>query len=133
VVLGPQQMPPQGAKALIAGLLGGRRSGPDVSAVLDESEREATVIEFFNQGSATAVELQYVVEDPAGSFTTRAVGDLASGATRRCRIDAPRDPFRLVWRCSDAKGRVRGWAYDGRTKRLRSADTGEAAFRALYR
>jgi len=130
-------MPPQGAKALIAGLLGGRRSGPEVSAVLDESEPASTSIEFLNGGSGTAVELEYVVETPHGELATHSVGDLAPGVTVSSHLRGdvdPTQPVRLVWRCQDFKGRVRVWSYDGRRKRLRG-DTpavAEAAFRAMY-
>jgi hypothetical protein len=39
-----------------------------------------------------------------------------------------------VWLCQDFKGRVRAWRYDGRSKRLRGAESAaaEAAFRAMY-
>ena len=138
MVLGPQQMPPQGAKALVAGLLGGRRNGPEVSAVLDESQRDLPSVEFVNEGSGTAVQLQYVEESPTGAVVARTVGDLAPGTTSSTGLAGelgPTDPFRLVWSCRDAKGRVRAWSYDGRSKRLRGAKaaTAEAAFRAMYR
>ena len=113
MVLGPQQMPPQGAKALVAGLLGGRRSGPEVSAVLDESDPSSTSIEFFNEGSGTAVQLQYVAEAPGGELAVHLVGDLAPGATRSSHLRGdldPAHPVRLVWRCQDFKGRVRAWS-----------------------
>jgi hypothetical protein len=136
-VLGPQQIPPQGAKALLAGLRGGRRAGPEVSAVIDESQPGSTTIEFFNEGSDTAIELQYVAEEAGGGLVSRAVGNLAPGATFSSPLPDGLDParrVRLVWRCHDAKGRVRAWSDDGRTKRLRGrhAATAEAAFRALY-
>jgi hypothetical protein len=137
-MLGPQQMPPQGAKALVAGLLGGRRSGPEVSAVLDESQHDSPGIEFLNEGSGTAVHLQYVEESSAGALVVRTVGDLAPGATLSTGLTGGpglSDPFRLVWSCQDVKGRIRAWSYDGRSKRLRgtNAATAEAAFRAMYR
>jgi hypothetical protein len=134
MALGPQQIPPQGAKALIAGLLNGRRSGPEVSAVLDEAELNLPSIEFLNEGSDTAVGLQCVTEDSKGSLSTHIVGDLAPGATARLRADVAREPFRLVWRCEDSKGRVRASSYDGRSKRLRgdNAATAESAFLAMY-
>jgi hypothetical protein len=136
-VLGPQQIPPQGAKALLAGLRGGRRGGPEVSAVIDESQPGSTKIEFFNEGSDTAIGLQYVAEEPGGALVARAVGDLASGATLSSPFPDGLDPaqrVRLVWRCHDVKGRVRAWSDDGRTKRLRGAHaaTADAAFRAMY-
>jgi hypothetical protein len=138
MVLGPQQMPPQGAKALVAGLLGGRRNGPEVSAVLDESQRDLTTIEFLNEGSGTAVHLQYVEVSPAGELVARTVGDLAPGATLSTGLTGgfgAAEPFRLVWSCQDVRGRIRAWSYDGRRKRLRGANatTAEAAFRAMYR
>ena len=133
-MLGPQQMPPQGAKALVAALLGGRRGGPEVSAVLDESEPSSPSIEFLNEGAGTAVDLRSITEDSDGNLTTHAVGDLAPGAGRRIPTDAVPQPFHLVWRCRDSKGRVRAWSYDGRRRRLRGDDaaTSEAAFRAMY-
>ena len=138
MVLGPQQVPPQGAKALVAGLLGGRRSGPEVSAVLDESHGDLPSIEFLNEGSGTAVHLQYVEESSARALVAHTVGDLAPGATLSTGLTGGpgvSDPFRLVWSCQDVKGRIRAWSYDGRTKRLRGADAAnaEAAFRAMYR
>jgi hypothetical protein len=137
VALGPQQMPPQGAKALVAALLRGRRSGTDVSAVLDESESGSPTIEFLNAGSDTAVQLQFVVESTDGQLAAHLVGNLAPGAILRADLREPLDParsFRFVWRCQDFKGRVRVWSYDGHSKRLRgaSAATPEAAFRAMY-
>jgi hypothetical protein len=130
-------MPPQGAKALVAGLLGGRRDGPDVSAVVDESRGNAASVEFFNEGSGTAIRLQYAEESPAGALLARIVGDLAPGATASAGLAASlerADPFRLVWLCQDSKGRVRAWSYDGRSKRLRGAGAAdpETAFRAMY-
>jgi hypothetical protein len=105
--------------------------------VLDESQPNATVIEFLNEGSGTAVHLQYVTESPTGELMACSVGDLAPGATLSSRPSGginPADPLRLVWCCKDSKGRLRTWSYDGRTKRLRgdSAATTEAAFRAMY-
>jgi hypothetical protein len=135
MALGPQQMPPQGAKALVAALVGGRRGGPEVSAVLDEAG--SATMEFFNEGSGTAVGLQYVAESRSGELVAHSVGDLAPGATYssplRDDLD-PTAPLRVAWRCEDVKGRVRAWSYDGRSKRLRRANarTAEAAFRALY-
>lgn len=131
-------MPPQGAKALVAGLLGGRCRGPEVSAVLDESQHDLPSIEFLNEGSGTAVHLQYVEESSAGALVVHTVGDLAPGATLSAGLTGGpglSDPFRLVWSCEDVKGRTRGWSYDGRSKRLRGANaaTTEAAFRAMYR
>jgi hypothetical protein len=105
--------------------------------VLDESEPSSTSIEFFNEGSGTAVQLQYVAEAPGGELAVHLVGDLAPGATRSSHLRGdldPAHPVRLVWRCQDLKGRVRAWSYDGRSKRLRgdTAATAEAAFRAMY-
>jgi hypothetical protein len=130
-------MPPQGAKALVAALLDGRRDGPEVSAVLDESQPNSTDIEFVNEGSGTAVQLQYVTESPTAELIACSVGDLAPGATLSSRLSDginPSDRLRLVWCCKDFKGRVRAWSYDGRRKRLRGANaaTAAAAFRAMY-
>jgi hypothetical protein len=105
--------------------------------VLDESQRNSTSIEFLNEGSGTAIHLQYVEESRDGALKVHALGDLAPGATSSAGLAdglAPTDPFRLVWLCQDAKGRVRAWSYDGRSKRLRGtkAVTAEAAFRAMY-
>lgn len=138
MALGPNQMPPQGAKGLVAGLFsGGRRGGAEVSAVLDESVRPPSV-EFLNEGPGTAVSVQCVGEASNGGLEAHSVGDLAPGATftihLRDELD-PQRPFRFVWRCQDSKGRVRAWSYDRRSKRLRgdAAATAEAAFRAMYR
>jgi hypothetical protein len=50
-VFGPQQIPPQGAKALVRGLLrGGGGGGPDVSCSLLDSEPGVTEIRFTNEG-----------------------------------------------------------------------------------
>jgi hypothetical protein len=138
MALGPNQMPPQGAKAFISGLLGGgRQDGVEVSAVLDESENPPRV-EFLSEGPGTAVSLQYVWEPPASELEAHAVGDLAPGATFVAHLGAdldPQQPFRFVWWCRDSKGRVRAWNYDGHNKRLRGANaaTAEAAFRSMYR
>jgi hypothetical protein len=138
MALGPQQMPPQGAKALVGELLRGRRNGPEVSAVLDESESGSPSMEFLNEGSGTAVRLQYIAESANGELAAHTLGDLAPGATLRSRLRGdvdPTRPFRFAWSCQDFKGRARAWSYDGRSKRLRggNAATAEAAFRALYR
>jgi hypothetical protein len=135
VALGPQQMPPQGARALVGALLGGERVGLAVSAVLDESQPGVPSIEFVNEGAGTAVGLQYVVEAPGGALTPHAVGDLAPGATLSTPLRSPpSEPFRCVWLCQDFKGRACAWGYDGRSKRLRGARVAdaEAAFRSLY-
>jgi hypothetical protein len=135
MALGPQQMPPQGARALIGALLGGRRGGPEVSAVLDEAQSRFPSIEFLNEGTGPAVDLRYAVEDRSGTRAARPLGDLGPGATVRAELTAaPPEPFRCVWVCQDFRGRARAWSYDGRRKRLRgtTGTDAESAFRALY-
>jgi hypothetical protein len=105
--------------------------------VLDESQRGSLTMEFLNEGSGTAVQLEYVAEAADGELATQAVGDLAPGATFSCLLRGeldPTRPFRFAWRCQDFKGRVRAWSYDGRSRRLRGARaaTPEAAFLAMY-
>lgn len=138
MALGPHQMPPQGAKGLVAGLLGGFRGSPVVSAVLDESEAGSMRIEFLNEGSATAVHLAYAAELSNGVLTSHVVGDLAPGASARAQLEtelAAEAAFRCVWWCQDAKGRIRAWSYEGRGKRLRGSDatSPDGVFSALYR
>ena len=136
VAFGPQQMPPQGARALVNHLLGGYRGGPAVSATLDESEPGETVLEFVNEGGATAVDLRYIACDDTGSLSHESAGSLAPGAVvrRRLRFDPPQ-PFRCVWLYENGKGRVTVWSYDGRHKRLRAERdaTPEAIFHTMYR
>jgi hypothetical protein len=105
--------------------------------VLDQLEAGSPSVEFLNEGSGTAVQLQYVAEGLKGELAAHSVGDLAPGATLNSRLRgdlSPTEPLRFAWRCQDFKGRVRAWSYDGRSKRLRGARaaTAEAAFRAMY-
>jgi hypothetical protein len=136
MALGPQQLPPQGARALIGALVGGERGGPQVSAVLDDAPAGPPSIEFVNEGSGPAVGLHYAVEEAGGAIASHSVGDLGPGATVSSQLPfAPPEPFRCVWLYADYKGRTRAWSYDGRRKRLRGArgTDAESAFRALYR
>jgi len=135
VALGPQQMPPQGAKALVRELLGGRRRGPEVAATLDEAEPGATVLEFVNEGADTAVDLQCLYRDAAGELVQRSLGNLAPGSTAGCPVEiAAGEAFRCVWICDGRRGGARLWNYDGRRKRLRRRDAGSgtAFFDASY-
>jgi hypothetical protein len=114
MVFGPQQMPPQGARALIGELLGGRGGGAEVSATLDESEGGGAVLEFLNEGTKPAVDLRYLMSD--GSH---GVGTLPPGGAIRMRLrDSVSEPFRCVWICEHRRGAT-AWSYDGRRKHFR--------------
>ena len=103
-MLGPGSIPPQGAKALVAGLLRrGGGGGVNVSASLVEETPGANELEFTNTGRETAVDLRYVLADAAGALTGGAVGQLAPGVSateavhvelaarcRRLRLDVHR-------------------------------------------
>jgi hypothetical protein len=135
VALGPQQMPPQGAKALVGQLLGGRRRGAEVAATLDESQPGETTLEFINEGTDTAGDLRCLYRDAAGDLVRGSLGNLAPGATASCSVDvAAGEPFRCVWICDGRRGGARLWSYDGRRKRLRPRGSGseDAFFDAVY-
>lgn len=135
MVLGPQQMPPQGARALVGALLGGRRGGAEVVATLDESDPGQAVLEFINEGRETAIDLRCLWRDATAVLSQQSLGDLPPGGTARCRVHvAPRDAFACVWACDDGRRGARLWSYDGPHKRLRRrhAGDGEAFFRGMY-
>ena len=135
MALGPQQMPPQGAKALVGALLGGRRRGAEVAATLDESQPGETTLEFVNEGVDTAVDLQCLYRDVNGVLARQALGNLAPGAATSCHVDiASGDVFRCVWFCEGRRRSARLWSYDGRRRRLRrlQPDSGEAFFHTTY-
>jgi hypothetical protein len=104
MALGPQQMPPQGARALVRALLGGRRRGPEVTATLDESDPDAVVLELLNLGTETAAGLRVTVDG-----VERQVGDLAPGAATRVHVRSASTD--CTWECRDARGRRRRWRY----------------------
>jgi hypothetical protein len=124
-MLGPQQMPPQGARAFVRELFAGGRRAPDVSATLDD--RDGT-LEFFNSGGSVAVGLRY-----ATANGWHEVGNLPPGESVAVRLEGPvAEPFRCVWSCEAAKGRL-VWSYDGRRKRVRRRGLDDnALFRAMY-
>jgi hypothetical protein len=130
MALGPQQMPPQGARALVGALLGGRRRGAEVAATLDESQPGETVLEFVNEGTDTAADLRCLYRGSAGGLVRRSLGNLAPGSTASCPVDiAAGESFRCVWICDGRRGGAQLWSYDGRRKRLRRRDSsGEDAF-----
>ena len=135
-VFGPQQIPPQGAKALVKGLLGGAGGGrPNVSCSLLDSEPGVTELSFANEGGETAVDLRYVIAEERGTVRC-SVGDLPAGATTSAtlRAGAPLDPVRCVWICSDARAHLHIWSYDGRHKRLgkHGVPTDEACYLSMY-
>lgn len=135
MVLGPQQMPPQGARALVGALLGGRRGGAEVVATLDESDPGQAVLEFSNEGRDTAIGLRCLLRDATGVLSQRSLGDLPPGGTASCGVHvAPHDAFACVWVCDDRRRGARLWSYDGRHKRLRRQHAGgdETFFHAVY-
>ena len=135
MALGPQQMPPQGARALVGALLGGRRRGAEVAATLDESQPGETALVFVNEGRGTAVGLRCLYRSAAGDLSAHSLGNVPPGSTVSCRVDvAPHEPFRCIWACEDEKRAVHLWSYDGRHKRVRRQHDGEdeAFFRATY-
>jgi hypothetical protein len=124
-MLGPGQMPPQGARAFVRELFRGVRHAPEVSATLDDSEG---TLEFLNTGGSPAVGLRYVTSNSAHD-----VGNLPPGESAAVRIEGPlAEPFRCVWSCESGRGRL-VWSYDGRRRRVRRAGLDDAAlFRAMY-
>jgi hypothetical protein len=135
-MLGPQQIPPQGARALVKELLGGRRSAAEVSATLDESDVTRPVIEFVNEGRRPAVDLRYFVGGTSGeSPAPHVVGTVPPGSTVRMELgSALPEPFRCVWSCQN-RGRITAWSYDGRRKsfRHRRLPTDAELFALMYR
>jgi hypothetical protein len=128
-------MPPQGAKALIGALLGGRRRGPQVSATLDESQPNQPNLEFINEGTRTAVDLRCLYQDEAGELSHQHLGNLPPSGTVSCRVHvANGGAFRCVWFCDDGKQGVRRWSYDGHHTRVRRPDVraDEAYFGEVY-
>ena len=119
-MLGPQQIPPQGARALVKGLLGGRRRAAEVSATLDESDATRPVIEFVNEGQGPAVNLRYLVgSTPGENPASHVVGTVPPGSTVRMELrSALPEPFRCVW-CCEHRGRTTAWSYEGRRKSFR--------------
>jgi len=137
-MLGPGQIPPQGAKALIKGLLRpGDGGGPLVSCVLFDGSPGETEIEFTNEGGETAVDLRYVIAE-TGGMARGALGHLAPGdqTTTHPRLEAgaPVDPIQCVWMYADRKRRLHVRSYDGRHERLSrpGAATDDACFRLMY-
>jgi hypothetical protein len=135
-MLGPAQMPPQGAKALIGALLRPRGGALDVSASLLEETPGESELEFTNAGGETAVDLRYVLADDTGVLTHGSVGHLPPGgsATVPVRIKLAAGAVDCVWVCADSKRRVHVWSYDGRHKRLkkRLTATDQECFRMMY-
>jgi hypothetical protein len=135
-MLGPGQIPPQGAKALIAGLL--RRGGGalNVSASLVEETPGQSELEFTNAGGETAVDLRYVLADADGVLSGVSVGQLAPGAstTVAVRVELAAGSVECVWMCADSKQRRHVWSYDGGHKRLKKhgLPTDEECFRLMY-
>jgi hypothetical protein len=135
VTLGPGYMPPQGARALIGALVGGRRNGPEVAATLDESGAGDAVLEFVNEGIAAAVALRCLYRDPTGGLVARPLGNVPPGGAASCRVrlDAGRT-FQCVWVCEGRRG-GRLWSYDGRRRRVRGTELNDdvALFDGMYR
>ena len=135
-MLGPGSIPPQGARALVAGLLRRGGGGVDVSASLVEETPGASELEFTNAGRETAVDLHYVFADAAGALAGGTVGQLAPGvsATVPVHLELAADAFDCVWMCADSKQRLHVWSYDGRHKRLKRhpAPTDQECFRLMY-
>src|SRR5436305_11542816 len=107
-MLGPGWIPPQGARALVRQLLRrGDGGGPNVAATLRDAP-EGTVLELVNEGGRTAVDLRVVF---AGGDVS--VGHLPPGETVEARVPTGTGE-RIVWTCTDDRGRTRAWSYDGR-------------------
>jgi hypothetical protein len=134
VSLGPQQMPPQGAKALVRAIFRPTRGGPRVSCVLFDKHPEETELEFTNEGGETAAGLRYLIAGTDGALAGGSLGNLPPDVATAARADDTIDPVRCVWMCSDAKRRLHVWSYDGRHKRMRRgrAVTDKACFDLMY-
>jgi hypothetical protein len=135
-MLGPGQVPPQGAKALVALLLRRGRGGLNVSASLVEETPGESELEFTNAGGETAVDLRYVLADATGVLRGGSVGQLAPGVstTVALRVALAAGAVDCVWMCADSKLRLHVWSYDGRHKRLkkRLLSTEQECFRLMY-
>jgi hypothetical protein len=135
-MLGPGQVPPQGAKALVALLLPRGRGGLNVSAALVEEAPGESELEFTNAGGETAVDLRYVLADATGVLSGGSVGQLAPGVstTVALRVALAAGAVDCVWMCADSKLRLHVWSYDGRHKRLkkRRLSTEQECFRLMY-
>jgi len=135
-MLGPGTIPPQGAKALVAGLLRRSGGGVSVSASLVEETPGASELEFTNAGRETAVDLRYVLADATGALTGGSVGQLAPGVstTTAVHVEFADGAVDCVWMCTDSKLRLHVWSYDGRRKRLNKhrLPTDEECFQLMY-
>jgi hypothetical protein len=135
-MLGPGSIPPQGAKALVAGLLRRGGGGINVSTSLVEETPGASELEFTNGGRETAVDLRYVLADAAGALTGGSVGQLAPGvsATAAVNVELADSAVDCVWMCTDSKQRLHVWSYDGRHKRLdkHRSPSDQECFRLMY-
>jgi hypothetical protein len=125
-ILGPQQMPPQGARALVGALLRGGGGGPAVSAVLIAPDPRNHELVFTNGGGESAVDLRAVWSTRRGLLSYTLGAQVAPGASLTVRVDPDIDDagvFRCVWGCRDSKRRQHLWSYDGRHRRFRSRKT----------
>jgi hypothetical protein len=136
LLVGGQQMPPQGARALVKALFRPVAGGPKVSAVLFERHPGETAIQLTNAGGETAADLRYVVEDAGGGLTRGSLGDLPAAAAVTAGVPAgvPVGEVRCVWMCVDSKRRLHVWSYDGRHRRVRRPRlaTDDACLRLMY-
>ena len=134
-MLGPGQIPPQGAKALVGALLRRGSGVLNVSASLVEETPGESELEFTNAGGETAVDLRYVLAD-AGVLSGGSVGQLAPGVstTLSVGVKLAAGAVDCVWICDDSKQRSHVWSYDGRHKRLKKqqAATDQECFRLMY-
>jgi hypothetical protein len=134
-MFGPQQMPPQGAKALVKALLQPATGRPSVSCVLTDPEPGTSEITFTNDGGRTAVGLRYVIAEEDGTVGG-SVGNLPPSVSTTAALHhgAPVSPVRCVWMYADGKGRLHVRSYDGRHKRLGKdgVATDEACFQLIY-
>jgi hypothetical protein len=128
-------MPPQGARALVRGLLRGGRGGPDVSCVLFD-RHTGSELEFVNGGSAPAIDLRYLLAQADGTLAVGRLGSLEPGGevTEPVSPVTEGDEVRCVWICSDNRQRSHVWSYDGRHRRhpKRRMPDDRACFAEMY-
>lgn len=136
VTSGGQYPPPQGQKAVVRalGLIG--RGGPNISGVYVSDPGE-DAFEFTNAGGGDAHGIEYAVADKAGSVVTGQVGHLRAGESSSVAVYAAvgaQEPIRCVWTCTDNRGRMHIWSYDGRHLRLHKDERldATASLRRMY-
>jgi hypothetical protein len=88
------------------------------ATVLDEPGRQASVIEFVNEGDEAERVRCLIRSDAVSQELT--VGNLAPGSSVTAELHEPVGKnLTCVWTAFDTRGRLHLWSYEGKHKRLR--------------